>query len=119
MPGRSAQCSLMGVFRAIADHIGFSSTWIMVSNISAIALLLTWLSNEHVKQWWNDGDDTLEKVALHYGAEKPDVARFIIFRLLDPHTEIAAEIVVSGDRPILQINHTIAIFQCLMAEGVI
>lgn len=41
-------------------------------------LLLTWLGNEHVKQWWNDGDDTLEKVALHYGAEEPDVARFIL-----------------------------------------
>jgi aminoglycoside 6'-N-acetyltransferase len=41
-------------------------------------LLLTWLSNEHVKQWWNDGDDTLEKVALHYGAEEPDVAKFIL-----------------------------------------
>jgi RimJ/RimL family protein N-acetyltransferase len=41
-------------------------------------LLLTWLSKEHVKQWWNDGDDTLEKVALHYGAEEPDVARFIL-----------------------------------------
>ncbi|HEY9698545.1 MAG TPA: GNAT family N-acetyltransferase [Trichocoleus sp.] len=41
-------------------------------------LLLTWLSNDHVKQWWNDGDNTLEKVALHYGAEDPDVARFIL-----------------------------------------
>jgi len=36
------------------------------------------MCNEHVKQWWNDGDDTLEKVALHYGAEEPDVARFIL-----------------------------------------
>jgi RimJ/RimL family protein N-acetyltransferase len=41
-------------------------------------LLLSWLSNDHVKQWWNDGDDTLEKVALHYGTEDPDVARFIL-----------------------------------------
>lgn len=41
-------------------------------------LLLTWLSTDHVKQWWNDGDDTLEKVALHYGAEEPDIARFIL-----------------------------------------
>jgi aminoglycoside 6'-N-acetyltransferase len=43
-------------------------------------LLLTWLSADHVKQWWNDGDDTLEKVALHYGAEEPDVARFILMK---------------------------------------
>lgn len=41
-------------------------------------LLLDWLSKDHVKQWWNDGDDTLEKVALHYGAEDSDVARFIL-----------------------------------------
>ncbi len=41
-------------------------------------LLLTWLAHEHVKQWWNDGDDTLEKVGLHYGAEEPDIGRFIL-----------------------------------------
>ena len=40
-------------------------------------LLLTWLSKEHVKLWWNDGDDTLEKVAQHYGKEG-DVAKFIL-----------------------------------------
>jgi aminoglycoside 6'-N-acetyltransferase len=45
---------------------------------SDFPLLLTWLFNDHVKQWWNDGDNTLEKVALHYGAEEPDVARFIL-----------------------------------------
>ncbi len=45
--------------------------------------LLIWLSNDHVKQWWNDGDDTLEKVALHYGAEEPDVARFILLESTD------------------------------------
>jgi aminoglycoside 6'-N-acetyltransferase len=48
--------------------------------VTDFPLLLTWLSNEHVKQWWNDGDDTLEKVALHYGAEEPDVARFILIK---------------------------------------
>jgi len=46
--------------------------------VTDFPLLLTWLSNSHVKQWWNDGDDTLEKVAMHYGAEEPDVARFIL-----------------------------------------
>jgi RimJ/RimL family protein N-acetyltransferase len=40
-------------------------------------LLLKWLSKEHVKEWWNDGDDTLAKVALHYG-EEGDAARFIL-----------------------------------------
>jgi RimJ/RimL family protein N-acetyltransferase len=48
--------------------------------VNDFPLLLIWLSNEHVKQWWNDGDDTLEKVALHYGAEEPDVARFILVK---------------------------------------
>ncbi len=40
-------------------------------------LLLEWLSKEHVMQWWNDGDDTLEKVMRHYG-QKDDAARFIL-----------------------------------------
>jgi len=40
-------------------------------------LMLEWLSKEHVKEWWNDGDHTLEKVAHHYGKED-DVARFIL-----------------------------------------
>lgn len=26
-----------------------------------LPLMLEWLSKEHVKEWWNDGDDTLEK----------------------------------------------------------
>ena len=41
--------------------------------------MLKWLSREHIKQWWNDGDDTLEKVALHYGEESDNVKRFILF----------------------------------------
>ncbi len=40
--------------------------------------MLEWLSKEHIKQWWNDGDDTLEKVALHYGEKTDDVRRFIL-----------------------------------------
>lgn len=46
--------------------------------VTDFPLLLTWLSNDHVKQWWNDGDNTLDKVAMHYGAEKPEIARFIL-----------------------------------------
>lgn len=41
--------------------------------------LLDWLSRKHVKQWWNDGDDTLEKVAAHYGAAD-ETRRFILLR---------------------------------------
>ena len=41
-------------------------------------LLLEWLAKPHVKKWWNDGDDTLEKVAAHYGT--PDeTTRFILY----------------------------------------
>ncbi len=43
-------------------------------------LLLEWLSKEHIKQWWNDGDNTLEKVAQHYGKED-EVARFILIEV--------------------------------------
>jgi RimJ/RimL family protein N-acetyltransferase len=46
--------------------------------VTDFPLLLTWLSTDHVKQWWNDRDDTLEKIALHYGAEEPEIARFIL-----------------------------------------
>lgn len=40
-------------------------------------MLLQWLQKPHVREWWNDGDDTLEKVAAHYGTE-PDTERFIL-----------------------------------------
>lgn len=42
--------------------------------------MLEWLLKEHIRKWWNDGDDTLEKVALHYG-EKADTARFILIEV--------------------------------------
>ena len=29
-------------------------------------LMLEWLSKEHVKEWWDDGEDTIEKVADNY-----------------------------------------------------
>ena len=38
--------------------------------------LLDWLQRPHVKEWWDDGDDTLEKVAAHYS--DPDAERFIL-----------------------------------------
>jgi RimJ/RimL family protein N-acetyltransferase len=43
--------------------------------------MLEWLSKEHVKQWWNDGDDTLEKVAVHYGEKSGDVERYILIEV--------------------------------------
>lgn len=39
-------------------------------------LLLDWLQRPHVKEWWDDGDDTLAKVAAHYS--DPDAERFIL-----------------------------------------
>ena len=44
-------------------------------------LLLEWLSKEHVKEWWDDGDDTLEKVSRHYGEAEVGLARFILFEV--------------------------------------
>lgn len=41
-------------------------------------LLLEWLSKAHVRQWWNAGEDTLEKVAQHYGEEEEGLRRFIL-----------------------------------------
>jgi RimJ/RimL family protein N-acetyltransferase len=41
-------------------------------------LLLEWLAKEHVKEWWNDGDDTLEKVASHYAEEEEGLGRFML-----------------------------------------
>jgi RimJ/RimL family protein N-acetyltransferase len=41
-------------------------------------LLLEWLSKEHVKQWWDDGDDTLEKVVRNYGEQEATLERFIL-----------------------------------------
>ena len=52
-------------------------------------LLLEWLSKEHVKQWWDDGDDTLEKVARNYGEEEALLERFIFVESYE-----------SGEKPI-------------------
>ena len=30
--------------------------------------ILVWLQRPHVKRWWDDGDDTLEKVVFKYFA---------------------------------------------------
>lgn len=41
-------------------------------------LLLEWLSKEHVKQWWDAGEDTLEKVTHNYGEEEQGLERFVL-----------------------------------------
>lgn len=41
-------------------------------------LLLAWLAKPHVKAWWDDGDDTLEKVELHDGDQSATNERFIL-----------------------------------------
>jgi RimJ/RimL family protein N-acetyltransferase len=41
-------------------------------------LLLEWLAKPHVKEWWDDGDDTLEKVARHYSRQSSTKQRFIL-----------------------------------------
>jgi len=41
-------------------------------------LLLEWLRKEHVKQWWDDGDDTLENVVRNYGEPEEGLERFIL-----------------------------------------
>lgn len=40
--------------------------------------ILDWLARPHVKAWWDDGDDTIEKVAQHYDLTAPGTARFIL-----------------------------------------
>jgi aminoglycoside 6'-N-acetyltransferase len=82
-------------------------------SVDDFPLLLTWLSKEHIKQWWNDGDDTLEKVALHYGAEEPDIARFILIKSTESGESpigyfqyyIVSKEVIGIDRFIGEIDH--------------
>lgn len=41
-------------------------------------LLLNWLQLDHVKAWWDDDDDTIEKVRQHYSESPDTVSRFIL-----------------------------------------
>ena len=41
-------------------------------------LLLDWLQRSHVKEWWDDGDDTLENVSEHYSTDPDTTKRFIV-----------------------------------------
>jgi aminoglycoside 6'-N-acetyltransferase len=40
-------------------------------------LLLEWLQRPHVKEWWDDGDDTLAKVTAHYSRDPENTKRFM------------------------------------------
>ena len=41
------------------------------------AKLLEWLQRPHVKQWWDNGDDTLDRVAEHYSRDPLTTRRFV------------------------------------------
>ena len=40
--------------------------------------MFRWLQKPHVKEWWDDGDDTIEKVIDHYSKETDVVSRYIL-----------------------------------------
>jgi RimJ/RimL family protein N-acetyltransferase len=40
--------------------------------------LFNWLQQSHVKEWWDDGDDTIEKVRMHYSSDADVVTRFVL-----------------------------------------
>jgi aminoglycoside 6'-N-acetyltransferase len=44
-------------------------------------LMFHWLSMPHVREWWDDSDDTVEKVAAHYGRYEEGLERFILVDL--------------------------------------
>lgn len=41
-------------------------------------LLLAWLSREHVRRWWDDGEVAIEDVRRNYGEEEEGLERFIL-----------------------------------------
>lgn len=41
--------------------------------------MLNWLQTPHVKRWWDDGDDSLEKVAAHYGPVDPGTGSYLLW----------------------------------------
>jgi hypothetical protein len=43
-------------------------------------MLFNWLQQPQVKEWWDDGDDTIEKVRVHYSQEAKIVTRYILLK---------------------------------------
>jgi RimJ/RimL family protein N-acetyltransferase len=41
-------------------------------------LMLRWLTMPHVSEWWDDDDDTLEKIKRHYGEREEGLGRYIL-----------------------------------------
>ncbi len=40
-------------------------------------MLQDWLQRPHIREWWDDGDDTLDKVAAHYSRSPEETKRFL------------------------------------------
>lgn len=40
-------------------------------------MLLEWLQRNHVKRWWDNGHDTLEKISAHYSLNSEETKRFV------------------------------------------
>ena len=57
-------------------------------------LLLQWLSKAHVKQWWDDSEETLETVARNYGEAEEGLERFILVKAEE-----------SGEKPLGYFQH--------------
>jgi RimJ/RimL family protein N-acetyltransferase len=55
-----------------------------------LPLLLEWLQRPHVKQWWDDGDSTLEQVARRYSSRTETVKRYLLLLTEENETERAA-----------------------------
>lgn len=45
--------------------------------------MFEWLSKSHVKEWWDDSEDTLEKVSSHYGETDTEAERFVLIEKTD------------------------------------
>ncbi len=49
-----------------------------------LPMLLEWLLREHVKEWWDEGEDTIEKVRTAYAPEV-GVSRYVMFVKYSPN----------------------------------
>jgi RimJ/RimL family protein N-acetyltransferase len=49
-----------------------------VLDFNDLLTMFEWLQKPHVKQWWNDGHDSVEKVKAHYFDSEDEVERFIL-----------------------------------------
>lgn len=47
-------------------------------DVSDLERMFRWLQQPHVKKWWDDGDDSIEKVEDHYFNVSDNVERYIL-----------------------------------------